>query len=111
MAFDLITPIKIARGELPTIIGTLYTVPSLSRTIVKSIDLANSNSSPVTVTLHLVPDGSGPSDATLLIPTIYLGANSMFQWGGAQVLNEGDTIQALASTTGVSINTSGGECI
>jgi len=35
----------------------------------------------------------------------------MFQWSGSQILNAGDTIQATASGSGVTINASGAEAV
>ena len=110
MAFDVITPSQLGRGAITTGTTTFYTVGSLNRTIVKTIDIANTNSSSITVTVYLVPSGGSASAANALVPGVTLTANRMFQWTGAQVIVEGDTIQAIASTTGVAINISGGEC-
>lgn len=112
MAFDVIIPAKLGRGNVSTTptVTTFYTVGSLNRTIVKSIDLCNTGATPLTVTVYLVPSGGSPGADNTLIPGITIGAYSMFQWSGAQVLNEGDTIRGVASASGITINISGGEC-
>jgi len=111
MAFDIISPVKLGQLALTASAQTVYTVPSLARAIVKTIDICNTNSSNVTVTVYLVPSGGSANNATTLIPGPIVVANGMFQWSGAQVLSEGDTIRAVASTTGVTINVSGAECV
>lgn len=110
MAFDVITPTKLSQTALTGVSATLYTVPALSRTIVKTIDICNTNSVTVTATVYLVPSAGSASVATTLIPSINITAQGMFQWGGAQVLNVGDTIQAVSSISGVTINISGADC-
>lgn len=110
MAFDVITPSSLGRGAITTGVTTFYTVPSLTRAILKTIDLCNTNATATTITVYLVPSGGTAEDATTLVPTVSVNANKMFQWTGAQILNTGDTIQAVASATGTTINASGGEC-
>lgn len=113
MAFDLITPANLGRGAIPATptIGTLYTVPVLTRTILKSLDIANTTGSNKAVTVHLVPSGGSPSAANMLIPGTVVTPLGMLQWTGAQVLNAGDSIQAVADAAGCSIHASGGECV
>lgn len=110
MAFDVITPAQLGRGSVTSVIATFYTVQSLERVIVKTIDICNTNITPVTATVYLVPAGGAASDATTLVPGVTLTPKKMFQWSGAQVLNTGDTIQAVSSVSGVTVNISGGNC-
>lgn len=113
MAFRYITPTKLGRGALATTptLTTVYTVPTLTRTIVKTIDLANTTAGGLTVTVYLVESGGTAGASNTLIPTMAIPANGVIQWTGAQVLNAGDSIQANASASGVTINCSGGECV
>ena len=108
MAFDVITPTKLGQLALTAVVATVYTVPALERTIVKTIDICNTTSLAVTVTVYLVPSGGSESAANTLIPTVMV--LKMFNWNGAQVLNAGDTIKAVSSVSGVTINVSGGAC-
>lgn len=111
MAFDVITPAQLGRGPIETSINTFYTVDSHERIIMKTIDICNTTSSPITVTLYLVPNGSSASSSNMLIPGIIIGATVMFQWSGAQVLSAGDTIQAVASISGTTLQISGAHCV
>jgi hypothetical protein len=112
MAFDIIVPVKLGRGSVPATptVTTFYTVGSLIRSIVKTIDLCNTGATPLTVTVYLVESGGSPGISNTLIPGITIAPYSVFQWSGAQVLNEGDSIRAVGSASGITINISGGEC-
>lgn len=113
MAYDLITPTKLGRGAIsatPTV-DTIYTVPPLTRTIVKNIDLSNTTAATISVTVYLVESGGSPGAANTLIPSMPVPANGMIQWTGSQVLNSGDSIRTTASAAGATINVSGGECV
>lgn len=111
MAFDVITPTQLGRGPVTPIVATFYEVPDCVRTILKTIDICNVNSFAINVTVYLVPDGDVETDDNTLVPNIPIAANSLFQWGGAQVLNKDDKISAVSSSAGVTINISGGETI
>lgn len=111
MAFDVITPEKLAAGAIGTSVSTFRTTPDLARDIVKTIDIANTTAATITVTVYFVPDGDSAGDASAIIPSTNIPANSIFQWTGAQVLNAGDTIQAVASATGSTIHVSGGVAV
>lgn len=113
MAFDSITPIQLGQGQAATspAFTTLRTTPANARDIVKSIDIANNNAVAVTVSVHLVASGGSPDNTNRLIPTVSVPANTIFQWTGSQVINAGATIQANASTTGVTVTVSGGEAV
>ncbi len=112
MAFDVVTPTKLGRGQIDTTPTktTVYTTPASTRTIVKTIDLCNTSTGGLTVTVYLVQSGGTAGATNTLIPTITIPINGYYQWTGAQVLNAGDTIQATASGAGITINASGGEC-
>ena len=105
MAFDVITPTKLgvgAVGVTPTI-TTFYTTPASTRTLVKSIDIANNSGAEISVTVYL--------GATILVPGVPVPSKSIFQWEGVQVLNAGDTVRAEASASGVTLHVSGGEAV
>lgn len=110
MAFDVITPTKLGQESLTVSTSTVYTVPNFVRTIVKTIDITNTNNIPVIVTLYLVASGGTPATTNILLSSISIDRNGVFQWTGAPVLNTGDTIQAFSSLSNVNIYISGGEC-
>ena len=105
-----ITPKKIAQGAVGTGSGTLlYTVPTSTNTFVKCIDVSNTTSSALTLTLHLVPTGGSVGTTNQLVPTVTIAGNTMWQWTGTQILNAGDFIQGIGSGAGLTINISGAE--
>lgn len=110
MAFDVITPSSLGRGALSPTISTFHIVSQYERTILKTIDISNPTINLILATVYLVPSGGTADNSNVLIPNVPLNANTVFQWSGAQVLNDGDTIQAKASSTNISINISGGTC-
>jgi len=112
MAFDVITPVKMGQAAITTGVTTLYTVPTLTRTFVKDIDICNTSSSAsATVTVYLVPSGGTAGTGNTLAPGVTIPPNGMFQWSGNQIMNAGDTIQIIASATGCTINAGGGEAV
>ena len=113
MAYDTITPKKLGAGELAItpLLTTIRTTPLLARDIVKTIDIANNGAVSATVSVHLVGDGDVADNTNVLIPSVSIPPFSMFQWTGAQVTDENDTIQAQSDVAGVCVNISGGEAV
>jgi hypothetical protein len=111
MAFNNITPLKIAQAALTTAYASIYTVPTSTRTFVKDIDIMNTTAAAIGVYVHLVPaDGSvGASNA--LIYNVQLPPYTIMQWAGSQIINHNDTIQVKASASGCTITISGGEAV
>jgi hypothetical protein len=101
---------QLGQGALGTAVGTFYTVPASTRTLVKDIDVANNTGTAIAVTVYLVKNGGTPGDGSnTLLPALTVPANSILQWTGNQVLLTGATVQALASATGLSFSVSGAE--
>jgi hypothetical protein len=109
MSYNNITPVKLGQAAIGTSASTLYTVPAATRTYVKDIDVVNTGTASITFDVYLVGSGGSVSTATALIYQQPLGPKQIFSWNGTQILNAGDTIQVLASATGLTINASGGE--
>jgi len=101
---------KLAQSNLSTGAGTLlYTVPNTYHTEVINIDAANTTSSAVTCSVHLVPSGGSVDASNMLFPAISIPANTLLQWTGVQSLDAGDFIQGIGSATGITINITGTE--
>lgn len=109
--FQIVTPVKLGQAAIATTLATLYTAPASTRTFVKDITLANTAAVSISATVHLVPSGGSATAATQLVPSMAIAANTLLQWKGVQTLNAGDTIQTIATATGVTINASGGEAV
>ena len=63
MAFDVIRPAKFGVGEIGLTLTTFRTTPTLSRDIIKTIDIANNGASVAVVHVYLVPSG-GSAEAS-----------------------------------------------
>jgi|SRR5882672_2727107 len=111
MAFQDILPVKLGQAAIGIAVSTIYTVPVFTRTFVKDIDIANNNAVAALVTVYLVPSAGAAGTSNVLVPNVSIPANTIWQWTGSQILNAGDTIQVIASATGVTINISGGEAV
>jgi len=109
MAYQNITPVRLGQVALTASYGVVYTVPASTRTFLKDVDICNTNSTAVTVTLCIVPVGSAPNTYNAIFYQAAIPAYSTMQWTGSQIMNTGDTIQMKASTTGVTATLTGGE--
>ena len=111
MTFQQITPVKLAQAAVTAGTTTIYTVPALTRALVKDIDLCNTTAGALTINVHLVPSAGSASAANALFFGASISANTTLQWSGVQVMNAGDTIQVQGSSTGITASISGGEAV
>ena len=111
MAYNNITPIRLGQAALTASYVTIYTTPSNTRTYVKDLDIINTTATAIGIYVSLVQTGGSAGTSNALFYNTQLPANTIVQWAGSQILNEGDTIQVKASTTGCTITVSGGEAI
>ena len=109
MAYQNIIPLRLSQDTMTTSYKVIYRAPTSSRTYVKDIDIANTTSSSINVTVCLVPNATAVSGSNALFYAVPLPGNSTLQWTGAQILNPSDTIQVLASADGCTITITGGE--
>lgn len=114
MAYQVVTPVKLGQAAMPIAVGVLYTVPALTRTFLKDLDICNTTANILSATVYLVPGGGTPGAGNMLLPSVPIqpaSVGGMFQWSGTQILNAGDTIQIVATGPGLTINASGGEAV
>jgi hypothetical protein len=111
MAFNNITPVKIAQVALTTAFASVYTVPTSTRTFVKDIVICNTTAGALTATVCLVPSDGSAGTANAIFYEYDVAANDTFSWSGVQIMYHNDTIQVKASATGVTITISGGEAV
>ena len=97
-----------AIGVSPTV-TTLYTNPQNTKTGVKHIIINNTNASTdVDVKVWIVDAGGSPDNTNQIINTTLYAKDAPFSLPMWQVLEgNGDTIQAQAGSSGVSIRISG----
>lgn len=104
------TPKRLYVGQPGTTVGTLYTVPSGYKTIVKNIVLANTTSTDAKITMHFVPSGNSAGNANKVVADYPVSANNTVVIDLSAVLEAGDTIQAVQATAGaVTVYVSGVE--
>ena len=111
MAFQRITPTRLAQAASTTCFLAIYTCPSGTRTYVKDITVCNTTDGAVTVFVSLVPDQGAVGTANALFSGLSIAANTIFQWKGTQILNAAETIHFKGGATGLTIHVSGGEAV
>ena len=111
MAFQDITGILIAQATITTGYVTIYTVVVDQRLYIKDIDICNTTSGALTVTVNLVKNGGSPDLTNTLFSGSSIAANDNLQWTGTQIMDYNGTIQVKASGAGLSINISGGVAV
>lgn len=97
--------------QLSTSVASIYTVTApKTKGVIKQILVSNTSASTATVTVHIVGTAGSPIAANKILPEISISANSTITFDITQVLNVGDSIQALASAaTAVNLIISGYE--
>jgi len=105
--YQTATQMNLGQAALTTSIATLYTAPNLTLTSVQDITVCNTNSTAATFTIYLVQVTKSPGTGNALFYQAAISGNQTVQWTGNQTLSAGWTIQAQASTTGVTINIGG----
>tara|TARA_R100000406_G_scaffold88657_1_gene74157 strand:+ start:18 stop:356 length:339 start_codon:yes stop_codon:yes gene_type:complete len=111
VAFQKITPARLAQAESTTAFLAIYTCPANTRTYVKDITVCNTTSGAVTFFLSLVPDQGTAGTANALFNAHSIAANTTYQWKGTQILNAAETIQFKGGGTGLTIHVSGAEAV
>lgn len=111
MAYNNVTPLRIAQAAITTSYVSIYTAPTNTRTYVKDINVCNTSGGALTVYISLVPDGGTAGTSNALFYNFSIAANTTYQWSGVQILDAGETIQVKASNTGLTITISGGEAV
>lgn len=85
--------------------ATKYTVPAVTKTVIRHIHLSNPTASAVPVTISVGADAAG----TRIFDAYSLPAGSTYDWWGYLVMDVGEVVQALAGTTGVIVATINGD--
>lgn len=109
MAFSTVTPAQLGQAAITTSVATIYTVPALTRTFVKDLDICNTTGAAINVRVYLVPSAGIAAASNALMYDVPIPANTTVQWTGSQILHVGASIQVSASGLGVTVTASGGE--
>lgn len=98
MASLVYSPKALANGQLAAAKATLYTVPALTFTIVKSITLVNTDASARTVNLYVKPAAT----SRRIIPlNLSIPAGGSYVYDDGITLEAGDVIEGDASVANV----------
>lgn len=95
---------------VPSSTGTLYTAPAYA--MVTAINVTNTSSAYVTLTVYVVPSGGSAGDSNALVSAKTLAPGESYQCPEVQgqVLSGNDTLQAVASAaSSLNIRASGVE--
>jgi len=105
-----ITLLQIAQAAIGVAAAIIYTVPAATKTIIKSIDVANTAAAVRLLRVFLVPNAGAPGTANAMFYDLEIPAEGVLHWTGAQILDTaGDTIQVQADIVGMTITVSGVE--
>jgi hypothetical protein len=89
---------KLGNAVLGTSYETLYTVPSLTRTYVKDINICNVTANKHYAYVHLVPSGGSPDITNAIAYNYGLDGHTIYNWRGLAIMNEGDTLQVKGNS-------------
>lgn len=91
---------KMYQGQPSTSIGTHYTVPASTKSIIKQIVICNTTAATATVTIHVVANGGSNTAANMITNALPVGANDTITLDLSVVMDTaGDTIRALQGTS------------
>ena len=77
---------------------TIYTAPAFTRTYIKDINLCSVTNNNHNVYVHVVPSGGTAGISNAILYNFLINGNSVYNWNGLAIMNEGDTIQVKADT-------------
>jgi len=80
---------------------TVYQNISFSFLFINRIHICNTSASPVTVQICFVPQSGSPGQSNAALWNFTVAANDFIEWGKDEILPQGTTISALASTASV----------
>ena len=90
-----ISPLTLGKGLMGTV-AVLYTVPSTTITVLKSIDIVNFSAEAVEVHVYIAESASAPGNGDHIICEVLQGKRS-YGWEGEQTMIEGQTLQIYAT--------------
>lgn len=92
-------------------IGTLYTAPAATLTVIRQAALCNTTAGALTVDVYLVPSGSSATASTQVLSDYSVAANTTVEPPGlvGQVIEAGGSLRAQASGAGLTCIASGSE--
>ena len=101
---------NLARAQLGTTLGTLYTTGAGTTPLVKNIVLSNSDTVNRAASIWLVASGGTVAGSNVLLDQVSVPTKGIIDWSGFQVMGTGSTIQGSAAAANViAVNIGGAE--
>lgn len=98
------------RGAVPTTAGAAeYTVPTGYRTIAREINICNTTTGALTISIHFVASGGSADTTNAIVYGMNVAPNGVLDLSGEHILTAGDFIQVVGSASGLSMYGSGEE--
>lgn len=88
---------KLGSANIGTAYSTLYTVPDLTRTYVKDINICNVTANKHYAYVHIVPTGGTPGIDNAILYNYGVDGGTIYNWRGLVIMNAGDTLQVKAN--------------
>ena len=107
-AYNLQPSAELAFAPIGTGITTLYTASGQSASHVNCINICNTTSSTVRVSVFIVASGTTYGTQNAIFYNVPIPANTTVLWEGAAIMPPRSALQSLASASGATINVSGG---
>lgn len=89
---------KLGNANMTASYTTLYTVPTLTRTYVKDINICNVTANKHQAYVHLVPSGGTADITNAIVYNFGIDGGTIYNWRGLAIMDEGATIQVKADT-------------
>ena len=114
MAVNIVTittlnRVRLYGGQPGTSEATLYTVPASTNAKVTEVIIANTSSSPATVSLSAVPSGGTAGVTNRLFASLSVNGNSIVVMDMSVFLGSGDFLSGIQATSGAITLTISGE--
>lgn len=92
-------------------IGSLYTAPAATRTVIRQAALCNTTAGALTVDVYLVPSGGSATASNQALKSFSVAAETTVEPPGivGQVIEAGGSLRAQASGAGLTCIASGSE--
>ena len=99
------TAVKLGPKAITTSVTTAYTVPSTTgiKSIIKNFEITNTSTNDVLLRVFLVPSAGSSGTGNAMIYDEKIVKDGHLSFNGAEVLEEGDTIEVQADLVGLTL--------
>jgi hypothetical protein len=107
MTFTTVQYARFFQAALVTAQTTQYTTPSARQDVIKDMEICNTSSSAITVTVNVVPTGGSAGTSNAVLYSVSVPGNQTLHWTGTIVMNASDFVSTATSATGITMTASG----